>query len=150
MINNNIFMEQLNKYYTVWQECNNVYEEWAKAHGLSMNSLLIFFSIQEDKQNCTQKAISQKWLIPKQTVNMILKDFEKRGLIELITMQKDKRNKLIQFTTEGKEYADSIISELRKVELFVIEKIGIERMKQLNDTNALFVELFKRAGGKNV
>ena len=80
---------------------------------------------------------------------MILKDFEKRGLIELITMQKDKRNKLIQFTTEGKEYADSIISELRKVELFVIEKIGIERMKQLNDTNALFVELFKRAGGKN-
>ena len=75
-------MEQLNKYYTVWQECNNVYEEWAKAHGLSMNSLLIFFSIQEDKQNCTQKAISQKWLIPKQTVNMILKDFEKRGLIE--------------------------------------------------------------------
>ncbi len=149
MINNNIFMEQLNKYYTVWQECNNVYEEWAKAHGLSMNSLLIFFSIQEDKQNCTQKAISQKWLIPKQTVNMILKDFEKRGLIELITMQKDKRNKLIQFTTEGKEYADSIISELRKVELFVIEKIGIERMKQLNDTNALFVELFKRAGGKN-
>ena len=150
MINNNIFMEQLNKYYTVWQECNNVYEEWAKAHGLSMNSLLIFFSIQEDKQNCTQKAISQKWLIPKQTVNIILKDFEKRGLIELITMQKDKRNKLIQFTTEGKEYADSIISELRKVELFVIEKIGIERMKQLNDTNALFVELFKRAGGKNV
>ena len=150
MINNNIFMEQLNKYYTVWQECNNVYEEWAKAHGLSMNSLLIFFSIQEDKQNCTQKAISQKWLIPKQTVNMILKDFEKRGLIELITMQKDKRNKLIQFTTEGKEYGDSIISELRKVELFVIEKIGIERMKQLNDTNALFVELFKRAGGKNV
>ena len=150
MINNNIFMEQLNKYYTVWQECNNVYEEWAKAHGLSMNSLLIFFSIQEDKQNYTQKAISQKWLIPKQTVNMILKDFEKRGLIELITMQKDKRNKLIQFTTEGKEYADSIISELRKVELFVIEKIGIERMKQLNDTNALFVELFKRAGGKNV
>ncbi len=149
MINNNIFMEQLNKYYTVWQECNNVYEEWAKAHGLSMNSLLIFFSIQEDKQNCTQKAISQKWLIPKQTVNMILKDFEKRGLIELITMQKDKRNKLIQFTTEGKEYADSIISELRKVELFVIEKIGIERMKQLNDTNALFVELFKKAGGKN-
>ena len=34
--------------------------------------------------------------------------------------------------------------------LFVIEKIGIERMKHLNDTNALFVELFKRAGGKNV
>ena len=84
------------------------------------------------------------------TVYTTLKNLEKRGLIELITMQKDKRNKLIQFTTEGKEYADSIISELRKVELFVIEKIGIERMKQLNDTNALFVELFKRAGGKNV
>lgn len=39
MMDNTAFMEQLNKYYAVWQEYNYVYEEWAKAHGLSVNSL---------------------------------------------------------------------------------------------------------------
>ena len=63
-------------------------------------------------------------------------------------MPEDKRNKVIRFTEVGKEYADSIISELRKVELFVVEEIGVERMRQLNESMALFVELFRKAGGR--
>lgn len=145
MINNTDFMEQLNKYYTVWQECNYVYEEWAKAHDLSINGLLVLLAIHGSKEDCTQKKISQRWLIPKQTINMILKDFEKKGLVEMLPMQEDKRNKMVQFTITGKEYADTIISKLREVELFVIEEMGIDHMKQLNDNMALFVELFSKA-----
>ena len=148
MISNAIFLEQLNKYYAVWQEYNYVYEKWAKAHGLSVNSLLMLSAIHEGGEDCTQRKISQRWMIPKQTINMILKDFERKGFVELLPMQEDKRNKLIRFTPAGNEYADSIISKLREVELFVIEKMGIERMKQLNDDTALFVELFSKAGGK--
>ena len=147
MISNTDFMEQLNRYYSVWQEYNYVYEEWAKAHGMSVNSLLVLSAIQEGGNDCTQRKISQRWMIPKQTINMILKEFERKGLVELLPMQEDKRNKLIQFTPAGDKYADGIISKLRKVELYVIEKMGIERMKQLNDNMALFVELFNKTGG---
>lgn len=149
MISNNAFMEQLNKYYAVWQEYNYVYEEWAKAHGLSVNSLLVLCAIHDGGDDCTQKKISQRWLIPKQTINMVFKDFERRGFVKLFPLPEDKRNKVIRFTETGKEYADTIISELRKVELFAVEEIGIERMKQLNENMALFVELFNKAGGKN-
>lgn len=148
MYSNNDFILQLNRYYAVWQEYNYVYEEWANAHGMSYNSLLVLSALHEGGNDCTQKKISQMWLIPKQTVNMILKDFEKNGLVELSPMQSDKRNKLIKLTAAGQKYADSIISELRKAELSVIEEIGIERMKLLNDGNALFVELFKKFGGE--
>ncbi len=148
MRNNTIFMEQLNKYYAIWQEYNYVYEEWAKAHGLSVNSLFVLCAIHDGGDDCTQKKISQRWLIPKQTINMVLKDFERRGFTELFPMPEDKRNKIIRFTKTGKEYADTIISELRKVELFTVEKIGIERMQQLNENMALFVDLFSKAGGK--
>ena len=147
MTSNFIFMGELNKYYAVWQECNYVYEEWAKAHGLSINSLWVLSDIYEGKEDCTQRKISQHWQIPKQTVNMILKDLEKRGFVELLPIQEDKRNKRIQFTAKGNEYADTIISSLRKVELFVIEEMGTERIKQLNENMALFVELFSKAGG---
>ncbi|MCI8496855.1 MAG: winged helix-turn-helix transcriptional regulator [Clostridiales bacterium] len=148
MIGNTVFMEQLNKYYAVWQEYNYVYEEWAKAHGLSVNSLLVLCAIHDGGDDCTQKKISQRWLIPKQTINMVFKDFERKGFVELFPMTRDKRNKIIRFTKTGKEYADTIISELRKVELFVVEEMGVERMKQLNENMALFAKLFSKAGGK--
>ena len=149
MISNTDFMEQLDRYYSVWQEYNYVYEEWAKAHGMSVNSLLLLSAIHEGGKDCTQRKISQRWMIPKQTINMILKEFARKGLVELFPMQKDKRNKLIRFTQAGDEYADAIISRLRKVELYVIEEMGMERMKQLNDNMALFAELFSRAGERD-
>ena len=62
------------RYYTLWRECNLMYEEWSKEQGLSMNGYLILYSFYDEKDELTQKSISQKWMIPKQTVNTILKD----------------------------------------------------------------------------
>lgn len=148
MIDNTIFLEQLNKYYDTWLEYNNMYEEWAKAHGLSVNCLLVLCAIHDGGEDCTQKKISQRWLIPKQTINMVFKDLERKGFVELFPLPEDKRNKVIRFTKAGKEYADTIVTELRKVELSAIEEIGVERMRQLNENMALFAKLFGKAGGK--
>lgn len=146
MISNVIsLLEQINKYYSVWQEFNYVYEEWAKAHGVSVNSLLVLSAIYEGMENCTQKKISQRWRIPKQTVNAVLKDYKRKGYVELFPMQEDERNKRIQFTPEGKKYADEIISRLRNVEMFVSEEMGTWRMEQLNDNMTMFVTLFSEA-----
>lgn len=149
MENHAALIEELNRYYTVWQETNYVYGEWAKAHGISVSCLLALTAIDEGGDDCTQKKISQRWLIPKQTVNMILKDFENKKFVELLPMPGDKRNKRIQFTAAGREYADTILPELRKVELFVIQKMGIDRMHRLSEDGALFIKLFHEAGGES-
>lgn len=60
-------LEQINKYYSVWQEFNYVYEDWAKAHEVSVNSLLVLSAIHEGMEDCTQKKISQPWRLLKQT-----------------------------------------------------------------------------------
>ena len=148
MVGSTVFMEQLNQYYDAWLVYNNVYEEWAKAHGLSVNSLLVLCAIYDGGDNCTQKKISQRWLIPKQTINMAFKNFERKGFVELFPLPEDKRNKVIRFTKAGKEYADPIVTELRKVELSAIQEIGVERMRQLNENMALFAKLFEKAGSK--
>ena len=62
---------------------------------------------------------------------------------------RSERNKLIRFTEKGKRYADGIISRLRKVELFVSEEMGIERIRQLNENMTMFVTLFSKAGSKD-
>lgn len=136
--------EQLQRYYTLWRESNTIYEEWAKSQVLSLNTLLILYSFYEDSELCTQKRISQKWLIPKQTVNAALKDFEGKGYIKLVPIPSDKRNKQILMTPCGEEFADSIISRLRKRELYVMEQMGFENIKTMNDQLALFIELFSK------
>ena len=149
MENHAALMEELNRYYAVWQETNYVYTEWAKAHGISVSCLLALTAIDEGGEDCTQKKISQRWLIPKQTVNMILKDFERQKFVELLPMQGDKRNKRIQFTAAGRAYADTILPELRKAELSVIQKMGLERMHRFSEDGALCIKLFQEAGGRN-
>lgn len=75
---------------------------------------------------------------------MIFKDFERRGFVNLLPMSEDKRNKVIRLTETGKEYADTIVSKLREKEVFIAKGIGIERMQQLNEIIALYVELLGR------
>lgn len=53
--------------------------------------------------------ISEEWNIPKQTVNTILKDFQKKGYINMVSDDSDKRNKLICLTESGMEYTKDII-----------------------------------------
>ena len=142
----NEILRERQRYYALWKESNIVYEEWAKSHGMSANSLLILEALYDGI--CTQKEISQKWCIPKQTINTILKDLEAQGYLELAAMAQDKRNKQIELTSKGKLFADRIITQVQEKELYVIRQMGLERMKSMNDDLELFISLF-RAGGVN-
>lgn len=144
MCTRNEILRERQRYYALWKESNIVYEEWAKSHGMSANSLLILEALYDGI--CTQKEISQKWCIPKQTINTILKDLEAQGYLELTAMAQDKRNKQIELTSKGKLFADRIITQVQEKELYVIRQMGLERMKSMNDDLELFISLF-RAGG---
>ena len=138
--------EQLQRFYALWREENAVYDDWAREQGLSSNSALILYTLYEEKENCTQKSISQMWSIPKQTVNTILKEFSANGYIELSADKKDKRNKLIMLTPKGNAYAGKIVESLRKRELFAIDQMGLENITRMNNDTELFINLFKRGG----
>lgn len=132
------------RYYTLWRECNLMYEEWAKEQGLSMNGYLVLYSFYDDASAPSQKSISQRWMIPKQTVNSILKDYMQKGFIEAVSMPEDKRNKILKLTQSGKEYADNIIGKLQEKELFVMQELGIESMAKMNDILASFISFFQK------
>ena len=109
---------------------------------MSSNELLFLYSLYEADNHCTQREISQRWFIPKQTINTILKDFERKGYVKLSSSADDKRNKLIRLTPTGMDYAKSIIEELRAKELYVMQEIGTIRVREMNDSQELFIRLF--------
>lgn len=134
---------QLERYYALWKDCTAAYEEWSKAQGLSSNGVLVLYSFCSGEEYCTQKSISSKWCIPKQTVNTILKEFQKKGYVEMASMEEDKRSKLLRLTDAGKAYAETIIGRLRKKEVCVMEKMGLENMLALNNGIESFTKLFR-------
>lgn len=139
-------LEQLQRYYTLWKESKHIYDQWAKSQGLSANSLLILYSFYSDGEDRTQKAISQKWSIPKQTVNTILKKFEQQGYIELLSVPTDKRNKQIRLTPAGQTFTNTIIERLYAKELHVMQEMGLDHITSMNDDLALFIKLFREGG----
>lgn len=137
---------QLQRYYALLKECTAMYGEWSKEQGMSSNGVFVLYSFYESDEPCTQKMISEKWNIPKQTINTILKDFQKKGYINMVSDDSDKRNKLICLTESGKEYMKDIIEKLHSKEIYVIEKMGLENIVSLNDNTELFIRLFKEGG----
>ena len=55
----------ISRYYSIWRTNNAAYEEWVKQHDLSFNGAMVLYSLHEEIDYCTQKAISLKWSIPK-------------------------------------------------------------------------------------
>ena len=129
MRKDNNMIIQLQRYYALWKECTAMYEEWSKDQGLSSNGVFALYSFYESNGRCTQKMISEKWNIPKQTVNTILKDFQKKGYINMVS-------------------DDSDIEKLHSKEIYVIEKMGLENIESLNDNTELFIRLFKEGDCK--
>lgn len=109
---------------------------------------MVMESIYNNRENCTPSSISHKWFIPKQTLNSILRDFEKKEYITLLPHPKDKRNKVIQLTKKGEEIIGKIVLKLRKLEFYTLNQIGKEKIDNMNDGLEEFIRLF-REGGKN-
>ena len=142
-MDNLLLMKELDRFYNLWRESTAIYEDWAKQQGLSNNAVMVMDSIYSNKENCTPSSISHKWFIPKQTVNTILRDFEKKEYITLLQHPKDKRNKIIQPTKKGEEIMGNIVSKLKKLEFYTLSQMGKEKVDSMNDVLEEFLRLFR-------
>lgn len=138
----NSIKADIKEYYRLWFRTNSIYEKWAKEHGITTNTLFVLFCINENTGTCTQKRISESFLLPKQTVNAALKEIEIKGYIKRITNEKDKRSKIIVFTDEGSQYASRLLEELSLLEedAFSMMETSL-RLEMLNLNNLLLKNL---------
>lgn len=141
--NHNAPLQQMQTYYHYWSEMNRAYENWAKLHGISYNAMNVLYSLWENPTSCTQGTICRQWMLPKQTVNTILKDFEKKGYIRFVNALPDGRKKQIHLTKTGTFYAENIIPKLQQLEVRVISDMGKEQTEAFLNTTAQFVNYFK-------
>lgn len=134
--------EQIKKVNIAISGTLNLYRIWAKKNHINYNALLILYTL-DDYEVCTQKQICECWALPKQTVHGILLDFEKKNYITITDNIKNKRERLVTFTKEGKVYARSLLEPLQKMEEKAMEKMGDEMCQHLIASNHAYFEFLK-------
>lgn len=138
-------LEQIKSYTALWRETNSLYEAWAGQHGLSYYELLVILSLSEADGPLRQKDICTQWTLPKQTVNTILKSFQKRSWITLIPSKEDRRNKEILLTDPGRDFVSRTAQAMQQHECMVLESLGSKRAEELIQITRLYNQFFKEA-----
>ena len=116
------------------------YAEYAKKFDVKENLLWILYALNDGKDH-SQKEICDSWDIPRSTVNTITKELEGEGYVTLSQIKGEKRELRLKLTDEGKEYAESLLSELYEIEAIVFEKFKPRTM--LYDLKEIEEELNK-------
>ncbi|MCU6762201.1 MarR family [uncultured Roseburia sp.] len=139
---NRMIREQIVKLNEAVGKTNALYGLWAKQKGLNYNSLMVLYSIDEVK-DCTQKKISDLWLIPKQTVNSILNDLKEKGYVTVTPAKMNRKEKILAFTEAGETYAGALLEGLRNAEERAMRRLGAEACGRYVELSFAFMNAFK-------
>ena len=104
-------------------QIDGAYEAYGKNCKLGSPNLLWILYALNDGERHSQKQICEDWDIPRSTANTIIKDLENKNYIALSQIKGERRELLVSLTESGKEYADSILSDLYKREREIYSEI---------------------------
>ena len=92
----------------------------AKRTGLKENTLALLYALNDGKRH-TQTQISEQWLIPKTTINTVVKECVEQGYVSFEPGE-HRREKTLFLTPAGKAYADALLSDLYQMECTALKK----------------------------
>ena len=98
--------------------------------GLSYSEFAVLYTLAKDGRS-TQKKIGEEWLIPKQTVFNVCKDFRQKGLVQIGEQSADKRERAMSLTQKGHDVADPIVRASDELGERVFAKLGEKNAEKL-------------------
>lgn len=96
------------------------YYRFAKSTGIKENTVSLLYAL-ADGEPKSQKQICEEWLIPKTTLNTIIKELSASGMLVLLN-EEGKKEKIISLTEKGEVFADLIMGKCREAEKAALEK----------------------------
>ncbi len=91
-------------------EIDGIYYYFARHLGINENTSAFLYALADEKTH-SQKEISDEWLIPRTTINTIVKNMVADGIIAVGSEQCAKE-KAISLTKKGKEYVDRLFDDV--------------------------------------
>lgn len=137
--------KQLRNLNNIYKETDAIYNQLAKNHGLSSSAFWLMYIICEEEGKCTQKDLCDQLVFSKQTVHSALMSLENKEFVSLVSSQNDKRNKFIQLTELGTQFAQVHIVPIFQLEQEAFQQLRDEERELLISTNRKFQHNLKEA-----
>lgn len=121
----------------------HLFERWIKQTGLHYNSYAVLYTLATAPDGfATQKAIAHEWLIAKQTVFNVCKDFHAKGWIEFNPSPHDKRERLMRLTAAGRAQAQPMLALWRDLDARIFAAFGHKKAADMFALLAEFARVF--------
>ena len=121
-----------------------IYDSYARSVGISYTTLFILNLISQ-YEVCTQKIICERTMLPKQTVNNVIKKLSEQGYLQLEEIPDNSKSKRILFTKKGNEYAEPMIKHIQDAENSAMEQLSESHQEELLCTMELYDHAFREA-----
>lgn len=93
---------------------DEIYYRWGRKVGIKENLLALLYAL-SDGGHYTQKQICEEWLIPKTTINTLIKECVRDGLI-VLRHEPHSKEMLICLTEAGRQHSDEVLRTLKQAE----------------------------------
>ncbi|UOQ49176.1 MarR family transcriptional regulator [Gracilibacillus caseinilyticus] len=113
---------RLNKWYVIRLQ------ELCSTHDITPVQWLVLHHIDEN-DNCTSMDIVKEWSVEKPTVSSLVRKLSEQHLIQF-TSGKDKRQKYLSLTTEGKTRYEEIAKKVMELQTFVTEPFSDQMVNE--------------------
>ncbi len=94
---------------------DGLYERVQRKVGAKGNTVWVLYALDDGKPH-SQKQIYEEWLIPKTTLNTIVKELESDGYVRLEIIPGQRREMNIYLTEVGRKYARQVLDSFYQAE----------------------------------
>lgn len=120
-----------------------LYCEWCKNKGINYHTFIVIYALYE-KDGRTQKELSQRTHLIKQTINNIIKSLDAEGYLRIENSKDNYKEKLISLNEKGKKYAKEVLNELLEIESKVTKEMSEEKIQEMADLSNQFGDLLQK------
>ena len=137
--------EKVRRFMIAFNRIDALYVDSVRTFGVKGNLFVLFYAIADGKAY-SQRQICDEWKLPRTTLNTIVRECVKDGLVRLVP--RGNKEKDIVLTAKGREIADRVFAPIFAAESRVMEpffKAGaLEMMEKMADSfEAAFAQLNK-------
>ena len=112
--------EYIDRLWTCTNIIDGLYYKSARSLHIKDNMLSLFYALADGKTH-SQKQICEEYLIPKTTLNTIVRECTEKGYAALVR-ENGSKEKRITLTDAGREYALSILKPIYAAETAAMER----------------------------
>lgn len=120
-----------------------LYCEWCKNKGLNYHTFIVLYALYE-QDGRTQKELSSRTHLIKQTVNNIIKSLDNEGYLTIQTSSTNYKEKQISLNPKGKKYAKEVLNELLEIENKVTKQMSEKRIEEMAELSQEFGDLLQK------